>query len=306
MIRKTTITLLVILIMLSINYCFAQTGKAGATGLAFLKLGVGARAGGLGEAYSAVTDDATATFWNPAGLTYSHRAQITFTHTEWLQDIKNEFLAFSFPAFYGTIGLSFYANNVGGIERRVNPSEEPIGTIEANDIALGFSYAYSLSESLRGGLTVKYLYEKIFIDSASGYAFDLGLIFQPFANPLRLAFVVQNLGSMDKLREQVIKLPKTVRLGASYSIDFDDKGNAIILAADGVQVFGSDFKGNFGAEFLFKNRLALRVGYQTGLEQKGLGSGIGLNFRRYHLDYGFTPFDSSFGDTHRFSLTLDL
>ena len=157
-------------ILFSANFSLAQTGHAGATGLAFLKLGVGARAGGLGGAFSAVSDDATATFWNPAGLTYSHRAQVAFTHTEWVQDITNEFLAFIFPAFRGTIGLSVYANNVGGIERRINPSDEPIGTVEANDIALGFSYATSINSSLKAGLTVKYLYEKIFIESAAGYA----------------------------------------------------------------------------------------------------------------------------------------
>ncbi|MCH8019292.1 PorV/PorQ family protein [candidate division KSB1 bacterium] len=284
----------------------AQTGNAGATGLAFLKLGVGARAGGLGGAFSAVSDDATATFWNPAGLTYSHRAQVAFTHTEWVQDITNEFLAFIFPAFRGTIGLSVYANNVGGIERRINPSDEPIGTVEANDIALGFSYATSINSSLKAGLTVKYLYEKIFIESAAGYAFDFGLIFQPFSNSLRLAVVAQNLGSMDKLRAESINLPKTVRLGVSYLLALDEIGGTVLLTADGVKVIETDFRGGFGVELQFKDRLAVRVGYQTGLSQQAFGGGLGLKINRYHLDYGFTPFDSNFGDTHRFSFAIVL
>ncbi|MCH7676197.1 PorV/PorQ family protein [candidate division KSB1 bacterium] len=284
----------------------AQTGNAGATGLAFLKLGVGARAGGLGGAFSAVSDDATATFWNPAGLTYSHRAQVAFTHTEWVQDITNEFLAFIFPAFRGTIGLSVYANNVGGIERRINPSDEPIGTVEANDIALGFSYATSINSSLKAGLTVKYLYEKIFIESAAGYAFDFGLIFQPFSNSLRLAVVAQNLGSMNKLRAVSINLPKTVRLGVSYLLALDEISGTVLLTADGVKVIETDFRGGFGVELQFKDRLAVRVGYQTGLSQQAFGGGLGLKINRYHLDYGFTPFDSNFGDTHRFSFAIVL
>ncbi|MCH8872637.1 PorV/PorQ family protein [candidate division KSB1 bacterium] len=284
----------------------AQTGNAGATGLAFLKLGVGARAGGLGGAFSAVSDDATATFWNPAGLTYSHRAQVAFTHTEWVQDITNDFLAFIFPAFRGTIGLSLYANNVGGIERRINPSDEPIGTVDANDIALGFSYATSINSSLKAGLTVKYLYEKIFIESAAGYAFDFGLIFQPFSNSLRLAVVAQNLGSMNKLRAESINLPKTVRLGVSYLLALDEIGGTVLLTADGVKVIETDFRGGFGAELQFKDRLAVRVGYQTGLSQQAFGGGLGLKINHYHLDYGFTPFDSNFGDTHRFSFAIVL
>jgi len=294
-----------IVILFSTNFSVAQTGNAGATGLAFLKLGVGARAGGMGGAFSAISDDATATFWNPAGLTYS-RAQVAFTHTEWLQDITNEFLAITFPAFRGTLGLSFYTNSVGGIERRLNPSEEPIGTVEANDVALGLSYATSISSSLKAGLTVKYLYEKIFIESAAGYAFDFGLILQPFSNPLQLAVVAQNFGSMDKLRAESINLPKTVRLGVSYLFALDGIGGKVLLAADGVKVIETDFRGSFGAELQFKSQLAVRVGYQTGLSRQAFGGGLGLKMNRYHLDYGFIPFDSNFGDTHRFSFALDL
>jgi len=299
------VTFFMIVILFSTNFSVAQTGNAGATGLAFLKLGVGARAGGLGGAFSAISDDATATFWNPAGLTNS-RAQVAFTHTEWLQDITNEFLAITFPAFRGTVGLSFYANNVGGIERRLNPSVEPIGTVEANDVALGLSYATSINSSLKAGLTVKYLYEKIFIESAAGYAFDFGLILQPFFNPLKLAVVAQNFGSMDKLRTESINLPKTVRLGVSYLFALDGIGGTVLLTADGVKVIETDFRGSFGAELQFKDQLAVRVGYQTGLSQRAFGGGLGLKMNRYHLDYGFTPFNSSFGDTHRFSFAFDL
>ena len=303
--RVETVFFFMIVILFSTNFSVAQTGNAGATGLAFLKLGVGARAGGMGGAFSAISDDATATFWNPAGLTYS-RAQVAFTHTEWLQDITNEFLAITFPAFRGTLGLSFYTNSVGGIERRLNPSEEPIGTVEANDVALGLSYATSISSSLKAGLTVKYLYEKIFIESAAGYAFDFGLILQPFSNPLQLAVVAQNFGSMDKLRAESINLPKTVRLGISYLFALDGIGGKVLLAADGVKVIETDFRGSFGAELQFKSQLAVRVGYQTGLSRQAFGGGLGLKMNRYHLDYGFIPFDSNFGDTHRFSFALDL
>ena len=78
------------------------------------------------------------------------------------------------------------------------------------------------------------------------------------------------------------------------------------MAADGVKVTEADLRGSFGAELQFKDRLVVRVGYQTGLSQQTFGGGLGLKVNRYQLDYGFTPFDSSFGDTHRFSFTLDL
>ena len=67
--------------------------QVGQTGLSFLKLGVGARALGMGEAYSAVASDPTATYYNPASLSLSHNSQILFMHKEYVQDTRTEFLA---------------------------------------------------------------------------------------------------------------------------------------------------------------------------------------------------------------------
>lgn len=301
-----TFGLSAILIVTFVDFSLSQSGQGSSTGLAFLKLGIGGRASALGEAYTAVTDEATATYWNPAGLAFVNRAELAFTHTEWIQGITNDFFAFVFPAFRGTIGLSFYSNNVGGIERRVIPSAEPLGSVEAHDIAFGISYARAFNSWVNGGLTVKYLYEKISIESASGFAFDFGVSFQPFQNNIRLAAVAQNIGSMGKLREQSIDLPKTVRVGLAYLVEIDAIGGAILFAADGVKVSETEFRGNFGAELQLKQMLAFRLGYQTGFDEKSLGGGFGLNFERYHLDYGYTPFNSNFGDTHRFSLRLNL
>lgn len=284
---------------------FAQSGDAGNSGLAFLKLGVGGRAAGMSEAYVAVADEATATYWNPAGLAFLKRSQLAFTHTEWLQDISNDFLAFTFPAFRGALGLSVYSNNVGGIERRVRPSDTPLGTVEAHDLAVGLSYGRAFGDKLTGGLTVKYLYEKIFVESANGFALDLGFTFTPFDNGLRLALVAQNFGSMGSLLDESIDLPNTLRVGLAYHIPMQSMGGGILLAADAVKVFETELRGNFGVEFQVKNILAFRTGYQTGLEDKGIAGGFGVNFNRYHLNYGFTPF-TNLGDTHRFSIGLDL
>ena len=111
---------------------------------------------------------------------------------------------------------------------------------------------------------------------------------------------------MNKLRAVSINLPKTVRLGVSYLLALDEISGTVLLTADGVKVIETDFRGGFGVELQFKDRLAVRVDYQTGLSQQAFAGGLGFKINRYHLDYGFTPFDSNFGDTHRFSFALDL
>jgi hypothetical protein len=276
----------------------------GTSGLAFLKLGVGARANGLGYAYTSVVDDATAVFWNPAGLLRMRRAQVTVTHSEWLAGIRNDFAAFAFPGLGGVVGLSAYLNNIDGVERRTRPSDDPIGTVEANDLALGFSYARALPANLQAGITVKYLYEKISLESASGLAFDFGLNYRPLPAPLHLALVFQNVGSMSDLRNDAITLPATIRAGVSYL--FRLRSGDLVLASDVVKVRGLDMRANVGTELRVKERLAVRAGYQTGFDNKGISVGFGLKLNRTFMDYGYTPFDADFGNTHRFSLALDL
>ncbi len=285
---------------------WSQSLDAGKTGLAFLRMGVGGRASAMGEAFVAIADDPTSTYWNPAGLVNVRTTQVSFTHTEWIQDITHEFLAFVFPAFKGTLGFSFISNNVGGIEQRVKPSAEPIGTISANDVAFGLTYSRLFGEGWQFGVTAKYLYEKIFIDGAAGLAFDFGLQVRPFDRNLTFALVVQNLGSMGKLQQETITLPTTIRVGAAYKIILESFNAELVIAADGVKVRETDFNGNLGAELKFNDRLAFRLGYQSGFEEKSMSGGFGFHFRRYSFDYGYTPFSSGLGDTHRFSFSVEL
>ena len=74
-----------------------QSALAASTkpGFAFLKLGVGARAMGMGSAYVALADDPTAVYWNPAGLAGAEGAQVVVMHNEWIQDFRQEFAAVS-------------------------------------------------------------------------------------------------------------------------------------------------------------------------------------------------------------------
>jgi len=304
---KRVCTVFVILVCLGFaDWSRAQSADAGATGLAFLKLGVGGRASAMGEAYVAVSEDASSIFWNPAGLSYIQRPEVAFTHTAWLQDISNDFLAFAFPGFGGGVGLSVYTGAVDGIERRTIPSSEPLGTVEARDLAISLGYARELNNKFRAGFSAKYLYEKIYIEEASGYAFDIGVSYQPFQSSLRFAGVIQNIGSMGDLRNESIKLPTTFRIGGGYSIDLREFDGGVLLSADAVKVVENDLSVNFGTEIHVLRRLAFRFGYQTGASEANMGGGFGLRFDRVELDYGYRPFDSDLGDTHRFSFRFEI
>ena len=83
--------------------------RAGTASGTFLKIGIGARATGLGEAFVAVANDPTAIYWNPAGLASIQRQELAISHVEWPADIRFEHLALVLPVrrLGGSLGIQF-------------------------------------------------------------------------------------------------------------------------------------------------------------------------------------------------------
>ncbi len=208
--RKYFPILLVIFTMVS--YLAAQ--DAGKTGLAFLKIGVDARAAGMGDAYTSIARDAASTYWNPAGLALTNANSVVLTHNSWLQDVNHEFIAVQMFNGKHNIALSLNMIFVSGIELRDNrATETPYGETSAHNVALADSYATTIFEDWKIGTQIKYLYEKYYLESADGVAFDLGLMHEQLIEDLNWGFVIQNIGSMAKLRNESTPLPLIIRTG---------------------------------------------------------------------------------------------
>lgn len=287
------------------SFLFLPLASHAQTGLAFLKVGVGGRAAGLGEAYVAAVNDPTAVYWNPAGLDRAQGTMAVFSHHSWLQNIRADFLAISFPAFNGSIGLGINMQTIPDIELRTIPSPTPIGTFDARDLSLAIAYSHPLRENVRLGFGVKYLYEKIHVESAAGVAVDAGVLITNLVQGLKIGATLQNLGSVGNLRNDKIELPALARIGVAYTSQQLASG-ALTLLSDALIVFEGESSATIAGEYLFQKTLALRAGYQLHRENRGIAGGAGLLLGRYQLDYGYMPFASDLGDTHRFSLALRL
>jgi len=277
-------------------------GNAGNTGLAFLKIGAGSRAAGMGEAFTAVSNDASATYWNPAGLASLENGQVLVTNNRWFQDISNNFAAVNFNIGKTAVGLSYIGTTIGGIEARSNPTTEPLTEIDAHDVMLGLSLARSLSETLQYGVTLKYLYEKIYLESAIGGAIDAGVLYRSPISGLTVGATVQNIGAMSELRNESTRLPITVRTGAAWTQPFASAGS-MTFAADAVQVIDGTFHIHAGGEWTVK-QFAIRLGYLTGYDDRNLQGGFGFHFGRYQFDYGYAPFGADLGNSHRTSFGI--
>ena len=303
--RKSFHTYTLLLFLFSLSIVQQTFGQSGQTGLSFLKLGVGGRSVSMGETHAAIASDASATYYNPSGLIEGKNIDVMFMHKEWIQGVKTEFLGVNIPFTDCAIGLGINTTNVGDIQLRTRPGPAE-GTFSSHDFAIGISFAAKVSPSLDAGVTLKYLYEKIFVDEASGTAFDLGILYKSPIEGLKLAFVGSTFGSMGSLRAEKIKLPSLLRVGSSYTHEIDALQSTLTLGADAIKVFKEE-KAHLhtGAEVDYQQVIAFRLGYLFGYETRGLTVGLGVRKDFLRLDYGFSPQSDDVSNGHTISVGVE-
>ncbi len=283
------------------------SGEDGSSGLTFLKLGVGARAIGMGDAYTAVGGDASCIYWNPAGTAAVENIDVLLMHSEWFEGIRYEYAGGVMSDGTQSFGVAITGLYMDDLERREGPTSEPMGHFGVFDFAATGAYGRRLTEYLHVGVGAKYLFEKIDDEIANGFAADLGARYRiPTIPGLWAGASVQNLGPGMTFIEDEFSLPLTYRLGAALETPVDAVRGDLLLTGDAVMPNDGDAKYHFGAEFEYSNMIAVRFGYRTGWDNQNVSWGFGAKVRNFRLDYAFTPFYSDLGDTHRISLGFTL
>ena len=278
-------------------------GRDIAPGFDFLKLGIGARPCGMGEAFTAVADDGSALYWNPAGIGDINGLRFLVMHTEWFLGTRFEHFSGILPLHFGSISLSVTYLTSGEIEGR-NEYGELTTPYRNYDIAGEIGYGKKIGKCFLFGLGVKIIQEKIENYTGSGFCLDAGCLLKT-ALGLNLGVSMQNLGTPIRFIERDTKLPMALRVGISYNGKVSI--GRVLPAFD--LVLDNSVKGNFGLEFVMLDILALRGGYRLGLKQNcfTLGAGIDHNLGKIGLqvDYAYTGF-SDLGSGHRLSLCFGL
>lgn len=279
--------------------------EADNSGLSFLKFGMGAKALGMGEAFCAQSGDVTSAWWNPAGLSGIEGIQLSFTHNQWFQDITVEHFTSALSLGKNTLGLSLAMAKVPDIQKREAPTDEPIALFDAHDVVFSFSFARNIREGFALGLSAKWIYEKIDIHSASGLGFDLGGIYSLLEN-LQLGLAVQNLGQKMKFEKEKFSLPTLYKVGVIYFVEKKNLNSDFTFGFDLVKPRDDEVKIHLGGEVGLYQALKIRLGYQSGYDEKDFSFGLGTSFRKYSIDYGYLPHKSGLGDVHSVSLNIEL
>jgi len=275
--RKTLALSLALFILIVVGCSEVAVAKDYNHALPFLRMGVGARALGMGGAYVAVADDATAGYWNPAGLSsvgkFSFSSMIAANMGE---DRKYNYLSVAGGNFrFGTIGFSWLNAGTSDIASYSSDGVRE-ADFSANDHAFLFSWGNNMATDLSFGVTAKVVYQKIDDFSKTGVGFDVGVLYN-ISSTAQGAVVFPTAGFTIPIEIEKVQHRSEIKLrgGAEYATQF-----------------GTNYWG------------AVRGGVNDG--DFTIGAGLKIA-GRYSIDYAYiTEANDAFGENHRISFTVDI
>lgn len=293
---------------------FSKTGTAAAQ---FLKIPVGAKAIGSANTFGSFANDPSVLYWNPAGIAFFNDFEVNFDHLNWIADIPHDFLGIVVPIDdKSSFGISAVSVNYGNMERTTVEKPKGTGTtFDAIDLAFSVSYARALLEQVSVGITIKYVTQRIWNESAQTAAFDFGTILTPGFYDMKVGLMLSNFGpdlslagsdlirSYDidknsasnplfdsKLTTQSFNLPIHYSASVAFSIlgenaPIKSLNYNFSLALNAVHFNDNPEHYSVGAEYSFFRMFFLRGGYIFNTDEGGLNYGFGVK-----LDVGPTSF----------------
>ncbi|MDD8019311.1 MAG: PorV/PorQ family protein, partial [Bacteroidota bacterium] len=287
------------------------------------KIGVGARATAMGETFVAVANDASALFWNPAGITQFAEDQVIVSHTDWLVDIRHQFLGGVYHlSSQDAIGMSVTVLHMDDMP--VTTEVQPFGTGEYfrfGDLAVGLSYSRKLTNQFSFGTTVRYIEETMDVLKMRGVTVDIGTYYWTGLGTSRFSAVVSNFGNQinpsgtatlyggQKVSSFEEYTPPTIfKFGFAFE-PINDEENVLTTALQLNHPNDNSENLSLGLEYTWMKIFSLRGGYKFNVDEQtasfGAGVAVPIDFVHLNVDYGFSAFNR-LGNVQRISLLLKL
>ena len=304
-IKITVLTALLLILFAGLTYAIDESGgHAGA----FLRIPVGARPAGMGNAFVSIADDANALYFNPGGI-YQVEG-MTFAGMYSLMSMDRGHYQGNFiysHEKYGTVGVMFIGYSVGKIDGR-DISGNATGEFSDNEMAFSLTYGRKLLPVLGVGGSIKYISHSLDNNKATGLGYDIGahLKFEmenSLINQIGLGISMSNLGASLKWDTDLShedEIPATLRYGAN--VCFNVKNINFLIAGGGTQTTDELAKYNAGIEAWILDNFCVR----TGLDGEDINFGASIKYNHFQFDYGFCPDVLDQGATSKLAIQIKL
>jgi hypothetical protein len=275
----------------------------------------------MGDAFIAVSNDASSLYWNPAGATQYGKNDIYFSHNEWFVGVKSEFVGTVYHLSPNdAVGLAVTSLHMEDME--ITNETHPFGAGEYfgfSDLTLGLTYSRKMTSQFSFGVTVKYFNENLAGLKMGGLLVDLGTYYWTGLSTTRFSVVVNNFGGELKPTGQVIRYggynvtdfqsfspPTLFKIGFAFEpVDIDQHRLTASIQLnhpnDNAENVG------LGLEYGWNKIIFFRAGYKINVDEEnfslGAGAMVPLNFTDLNFDYAFVNF-KNLGATHRISLII--
>jgi long-subunit fatty acid transport protein len=289
--------------------------NAGTTGLTFFKVNYSARAAAMGNAYTGLSNDACAVFFNPAGLVQVKKQQASVTYMNYLDGINCGSISYVYPVDSKTT-LAMFSKMLNATEDKTLIDEYgqyggSDGSFGFSDLIFGISVARYVIDILDVGVNFKYLRESIDGHTATAAACDLSIMHQTTNKNLKVGIALRNIGkqlSYYTSEEYQENLPTTATVG--FNLHPNDK---LYLTVDIYRPLNYDYSGRVGVEYQIHPLLAVRAGYKSNASDwkgggdndafSGMSFGLGFDLSKYKikLDYAVVSY-GDLGYVNQFTL----
>ena len=280
-----------------------EFGQPGTSVMPVLSVDQGPRLAAMGGAGIAAVDDASAIYWNPAGLSRAQGNCYALSHQQWFAGITDEVLHAALPSGPGVLGLGLMYSGEPGIESW-DINNMPGDTFRTWDGVLSAGYGLVFARNYHIGAALKGFYQDLYSSSGYGGAVDIGFSYQPLPS-VSIGAVGRNIG-VAQYGSGTEQMPIEAGIGGSFQFG---PVNAVV---DAVLPMDNALALHVGAEYVPIHELAIRLGYETGPGDlgtlglaSGLTAGLGVDVGAFSLDYAVTPY-GKLGIAHRIGLEAKL
>jgi len=279
----------------------------------FLKIGVGARAAAMGGAFVGVADDATAMFWNAAGIARidPDKSELSLNHANWPAELSFDQVGYVFhvkriPGAFGVSARSLSMQPM--VETTAYNPDPAIGTgktFDAGMMTAGLTYARSFTDKFSAGITGTFIHEGLAELSQQTFSFDVGTLYDVGTAGMKIGMAISNIGSQITFIDRQARIPGIFRVGTSATL-LQSANQKLIGSFEFSHPPDNSERLNVGAEYAFKKYAFVRGGYNINYDSEGVAGGVGFHFPvsiagQADLDYAYTDM-KDLGGAHRFSL----